>query len=307
MKVFITGATGFIGKHLTRRLLKDGGYELLCSGRNLDKLNEFKEDIKLIYLDIEEKQAVGEVLEKEKPEAVFHCAAIIKSFSPSRLRSVNVEGTRNIFQACLESGVKKVIYLSSIAAVGGNEQVPLTDELPLKAKSLYGQSKVEAEELAYSYRKRGLKISVFRPCMVYGEDEPHLLRIFVNLIRWRMFPILGDGRNKLHFVGVENLVDVMILSLLKEEAYEGTYLVADEEVLETGEMVRYIAEAIGAKPPFHIPEICKPIMKYLPFYGEFFSDRDRIYSIERLKSRLGYTPRVSIYEGLKKAALSYQK
>ncbi|MFH1868201.1 MAG: NAD(P)-dependent oxidoreductase [Candidatus Omnitrophota bacterium] len=307
MKVFITGATGFIGKHLAKRLIDDGGYEIICSGRNLRKLDDIKKKVKALYLDIEDKEAVEKALSEEKPEAVFHCAAIIKSFSLKRLRAANVEGTRNILEACLKSGVKRVVYLSSISAIGGNENVPLTDDLPLKAKSLYGRSKVEAERVADSYRNKGLKIAILRPCMVYGEDEPHLLRIFVNLIRRRLFPILSSGSNILHLVGVENLMDVMILSVSKEEACEETYLVADEEALEAGELVRYIADTVGAALPFNMPEIFKPLIKYIPFYGEFFSDSDRIYSIERLKKRLGYTPRVSIYEGLEKAVLSYQK
>lgn len=307
MKVFVTGSTGFIGRHLAGRLVKEG-FEVICTGRSLERLGLLSDKVKSVYLDIEDKEAVRKILGYEKPDLLFHCAGLVESSSLKKLRRANVEGTENVLQACLREGVKKVVYLSTIAVIIGNTEVPLIEELPYLATNHYGQSKIEAEEVALDYQQKGLKVAILRPPMVYGEGEPHLLPLLINLIRWRLLPILGDGSNKLHLVGVENLVDVMILSLRNEEAYHGTYIVADKEILSIKEIFEYIAEVLQVKPPFHISGALVPFFTHLPFAGKQFGLllKDRVYSIERLQKRLGYTPRVSVYEGLKKAVLSYK-
>jgi len=305
MKVFVTGATGFIGNHLIRRLI-DENYEVVCSGRSLSKLGNVISKVKALYLDIEDGRALKRALSQEEPDILFHCAAFVENRLPKRLFSTNVEGTRNVLNECLENKIKKIVYLSSVSVISGNPQSPLTDDLPLSATNQYGESKIEAERLAVAYRKKGLKIAILRPCMVYGEDEPHLLALLVKLIRWRLLPILGSGKNKLQLVDVENVVDVMMLCLLKEEAFEGTYIVADKEALSTKELFGYIAEAIGAKVPLQIPSSLIPLLTHLPVIGKNFSLllKDRTYSVERLKEKLGYVPRISVYEGIKRSVLA---
>lgn len=286
----------------------EGGFEVICAGRSLNKLGLLLDKVKPVYLNIEDKEAIRKILRQERPEALIHCAALLRNYSLKRLRRVNVEGTRNVLEACLKEGVRKVVYLSTIAVISGNNQVPLTEDLPYKAISRYGQSKIEAERVALYYRQKGLKIAILRPPFVYGEHESHTLSLLVNLIRWRLLPILGDGSNRLHLVGVENLVDVMMLSLKNEGAYNGIYIVADKEILSIKEVFGYIAEVLQVKPPLHIPQVFIPFFIRLPFVGKQFCflRKDRAYSIERLQKRLGYTPRVSVYEGLKRAVLSYK-
>jgi len=124
-----------------------------------------------------------------------------------------------------------------------------------------------------------------------------------------MLPVLGDGQNRLHLVYVENVVDVMMLALEKEEAYKGTYIVADNEALSIDDLFTFIADSLGAKRPFRIPEKFLPLLTSLPVIGRKFSFlmKDRYYSIESIKKKLGYTPRTSVYDGLKRAVLSYDR
>jgi nucleoside-diphosphate-sugar epimerase len=237
---------------------------------------------------------------------VYHCAALVSGRSLKKLRSVNVEGTRTVFEASLETGVRRVIYLSTIAVANGNPQIPLTEDLPLKTRSLYGLSKAEAEEVAAAYRKKGLKIAILRPCMVYGEGEPHALSRLAGGVKRRLIPVLGTGDTKLHLVSVENVVDVLALCLSKEEACEGAYFVADNEVLSVREVLDCIADALNAKKPVVLPGYIAVILARIPCIGDrvSFFLRDRVYSIERLKRILGYVPRVSVYDGLKRAVIA---
>ena len=308
MNILVTGATGFIGKRLSQRLIKEG-YTIVCAGRSLPRLDSFREKADIVYMDIENPSSVKKIIKKYRPEVVFHCAAKVDNSSLKELIRSNVYGTENVLRASLDEGVEKVVYLSSIAVISGNPQIPLTEDLPYAATNKYGTSKVEAEKIALDYRKKGLKISIIRPCMVYGQEEPHLLALLVKLIKWRLLPIIGKGENKLHLVDVDNVVDVMMLALSRDQAYDGTYIVADKEILSVAEFFNIIACSQGAKPPYHIHEKFIPVLEKVPFIGKrlLFFKKDRIYSIDSIKERLNYTPRVPVYEGLKKAVKSYLK
>jgi len=303
MKIFITGATGFIGRNLARRLLKEG-HEIICGVRSPAKVKLFLPGgTKSYRMHLEDKETIFSLLRNEKPEVLYHCAALVESRSIKNLRRVNCEGTKNVLEACLRAGVKKAIYLSSISVVSGNTEVPLTENLPFKAKNPYGLSKLEAEKIALEYRGKGLKIAILRPCMVYGEDEPHGLPRIVKGLKRRIIPIFGMGEKKLHLVSVENVVDVLVLCLSKEAAYEGSFFVADKEVLTVGEILNYVASLSGAKPPFVFPQAVADILAKIPILrrGLGIFIRDRVYSIDRLRERLGYVPRISVYDGLKRA------
>ena len=122
--------------------------------------------------------------------------------------------------------------------------------------------------------------------MVYGESEPHLLGLILFLLKHRFFPLIDEGKYKLHLLYVKNLIEAMIFSLSKEEFTEGTFFVADKEILTLKEIADIFVESIKAKPPLKIPSYLKPVLLNLPFLGrrlKFFL-RDRIYSIKKLLS-----------------------
>ncbi len=306
MKIFVTGATGFIGRNLARRLTEEG-HEVICGIRSPARAKLFlPAGAKSARIYLEHKETISRILTEERPDAVYHCAALVESRSIKNLRRVNRDGTKNVLEACLEAGVKKVIYLSTIAVASGNPEVPLTEDLPLKARNPYGLSKLEAEKVALEYRKKGLKIAIIRPTMVYGEGEPHALAHIIKGLKRRVIPIFGKGEKKLHLVSVENVVDVLIFCLSKEEAYKGSFFVADKEVLTVGEILNYVASAAGAKPPLIFPRWIADVLAKVPILrgnADIFT-RDMVYSIDRLREELGYVPRVSVYDGLKRAVVT---
>jgi len=307
MNVLVTGGTGFIGRHLVRRLSELGGYNVFCLVRNPKKAEALKPlGVELIYADITDKVSLVKVLE-HKIDIVFHCAAYVDNKPLKLLQKANVEGTENICELSLKLGVKEIVYLSSVAVICGNDGAVLTEDLAYKAANPYGESKIKAEKIVLNYRRKGLPSVIIRPPMVYGEDEPHALGLLLRLLKYRIFPLIGKAKNKLHFVYVENVVELMIFSLGKKEFLEGTFFIADNEALSVRETFTIFSKAIGANPPLTIPGFFKPLLIRLPFAGKKIKTllRDSVYSIERIK-HLGFTPTYPARESLIKSAQALQ-
>jgi dihydroflavonol-4-reductase len=230
------------------------------------------------------------------------------------LLQINAYGTQNLFQAALDKGVKKIIYLSSVEVINGNKGTVLNESLPYAAENDYGVSKIEAEKIALEYRQKGLKIAILRPCMVYGPGEPHFFNWVLRLLRWRLMFIVGKGEGLFPLVYVDDVVQAMILAEKRESAFNEIYIITGDEIPSVAEFFRLVAEMLGVKEPWYIPKwvayvpalLCEYITKiriaHLPFTRAKLNsfDRKRTYDISKAKQELGYTPMVDWREGLKR-------
>jgi len=302
MNILVTGATGFIGRNLIEELSKHKGYTIFCLVRhssNIEPLKFYR--VKFIYADITLKDTLDKITQKF--DVIFHCAALVDDKNEEELYKVNVLGTENICQLAQRLKSGRLVYLSTVAVVSGNPQIPLVEDLPYKATNLYGQSKVEAEKIVVAYRKAGLPVVILRPCMVYGEEEPHMLKSILTLLNKKLLPLINGGRNEWHLVYVKNVVAAMIFALKNDAFLEGSFFVADEEVLTTKEVMNTMACAIGSKPPWELPQSLTFFLRHTPFIGKKvnFLTKNRVYSIERIKA-LGFNPPYSARVSLKKSA-----
>ncbi|MCF7871140.1 MAG: NAD(P)-dependent oxidoreductase [Candidatus Omnitrophica bacterium] len=289
--ILVTGATGFIGSHLIKRLMGLEQYSIVAISRFPEKAKNLKnEKIKLIKADIT-KKATLKKLTKLPINIIIHCAACVEAKKQKKLNKVNVEGTENICKLAVELGVERFIYLSSVSVVSGNRRIPLVENLPYFATNAYGQSKLEAEKKVLVYRRKGLPAAILRPPMVYGEDEPHALPVLVKYLKRRMIPLLEGGKHKLHLAYVKNVVEAIIFALENKEMLKDSFFVADEQVLTTREVFKKMAEGAGAKYPLSLPRFLTPFFCNFPFLGRYFKFflKDRVYSIEKIKS-LGFRP-----------------
>jgi len=306
MNILITGATGFIGKNLVEGLFRKGGHTLFCLVRNPVKAEALEPfGVKLIYGDIADEASLDKLL-TYKIDVIFHNAACVANKNPKLLYQTNVLGSKNICELAISLGAKKIIYTSSVAVISANSQVPLTEDLPFKATNIYGESKIEAEKVILNYREKGLNIVIVRPPMVYGEDEPHMLKILLFITKYRLFPLIDKGKSKLHLGYVKNVVEAMIFLLDKKETLEGSFFVGDQEVLTVREVFDTFARVLKVRPLFNLPAWLKPIVTSLPFIGRkigFFS-KDRVYSLERIKS-LGFKVPFKAKESLAKSVQSF--
>lgn len=303
MKVLITGATGFIGKHLVKHLYQDKQYEISCLIRNPQKA-QFLNDlgVTIIYADINAPNSFN-TIPKQQFDILFHCAAHVNFKERELLFKTNVNGTENICALALKLNVKKLIYPSSVAVVSGNPLSPLIEDLPYSATNAYGESKIEAEKIVINYRSKGLPSVILRPCMIYGEDEPHALPGLFKILKYRLFPFINGGNSKLHLVYIENVIEAMLYAITHDNMLQGTYFVADNEVLTVKEIFTIFCQAIGAPSPLNIPNFINPFILNLPRVGaklRFFL-KNREYSINSLKQK-GFTPSYPAEESLYKSA-----
>ncbi len=289
--VLVTGATGFVGRHLVDKLIQLDNCSIIALSRFPEKAKKLKEkNIKLIKADISKWRELKK-LTKLPIDIIIHCAAAVEAKKKKIFDKINIVGTENICKLGVELGIERLIYLSSVAVVSGNPEIPLREDLPHAATNIYGQSKLEAEKKVLIYRRKGLPVIILRPPMIYGEDEPHALPTLLKFIRYRMIPLFERGKHKLHLAYIGNVVEAIVFALESNDMFKDSFFVADQEVLNTKEVFEKMAKGIGAKPPLSIPSFLTPLFCNFPFIGKrikFFL-KNRVYSIDKIES-LGFKP-----------------
>ena len=225
-------------------------------------------------------------------DTVVHMAALTKSTRESDYFEVNVSGTKNLIDACLESGVKKIIYISSWAASlnGGG----------------YSRSKLEAEQLI---KKSGLKWLILRPSEVYGQRAGDSINRLIRWIQRYIFvPVIGAGTCKLSPVFIDDVVSAMELSIFDEALENKTIVLAGPEELTYDELVDRVAIFLGVKRfKLHLPTgLVKFGVTIMSGFGINILVPDQIprllckksFDIDLAKEKLGYSPRF-LEEGMK--------
>ena len=228
-------------------------------------------------------------------------------------RSVNVEGTANLARQAAAKGVKRFIFLSSVKVNGEFTETgqPFTaDDAPLP-KDPYGVSKYEAETLLQKIAtETGIEVVIIRPPLVYG---PGVKANFESMMRWLVrgvpLPLAAMTNNRRSLVALDNLVDLIAMCLSHPAAANQTFLVSDGEDLSSAQLLKRMGAAMGHPARlFYLP----PALLKL---GASVLNRPGIYQrlcgslqldIAKTRQVLGWTPPVSVDEGLRRTAESYR-
>ena len=313
--ILVTGASGFVGSPVLDSLANHSNFSLRAAVRRLNhnlpsKINVIQ--VGDLAADTDWDAAVQDI------DAVIHAAArvhVMRDVAPDSLaefRRVNVEGTLNLARQAAAAGVKRFIFVSSIKVNG--EETPLgkpcrADDLPAPADP-YGISKLEAEQgLQQLAKETGMEVVIIRPPLVYG---PGVKANFQTMMRWldKNVPLpLGAIHNKRSFVALDNLVDLIITCIDHPDAANQIFLAGDDEDLSTTELLQRMSKAMG-KPARLIPVPARVLELGAILLGK----RDIAQrlcgnlqvDISKAREMLGWTPPVSVNEGLKRAVADFK-
>lgn len=345
MKILVTGGAGFIGSHLVD-LLTEKNHDVRVLVRRGEVHPAYKDDTGPQILEhiknLNVKIVYGNLLDKKTLEAacknvdiVYHLAAIAHEYKGLPIKSyydVNVFGTKNLLDVCLENNIKRFIYISSIEACGPSiDGNPVTEETELHPVCIYGKSKLGGEIISlYYYKKFGLPVTVVRPPMIYGDRNPLHARFF-RRIKGGIFAIFGSGETFFEFCYVKNQAYGIYLAGKKKSAIGETYFVS-EGSYKIGEVVEAAGEVMGNDlkiiflpkpvgyliglsfeifnkifpfPPFRVKETGRPYISRRTI--DWTTNDLYICDNSKAKKELNFKPLFSLKEGLKRTVDWYEE
>ncbi|MFH0837514.1 MAG: NAD-dependent epimerase/dehydratase family protein [Candidatus Aenigmatarchaeota archaeon] len=298
-KILITGGAGFLGSNLTEMLIGDNNIVCLdnVSTGNMDNVRDFLQNknytlIRGSIMNMDDlKKAMDGV------DVVFHYAAVVgvkKTLEePLNVLNVNLNGTRNVLEAALKSGVKKVVNLSSSEVYGEPIEVPEKEDGVLNARLPYAVTKLATELYAKAYfSEHGLKTVSVRPFNVYGPRQVSsaygfVVGIFIEqTLLGKPITVFGDGSQTRDFTFVKDNLAATVLAAEKIDDGSVTNVGTGKQttVRELAEMIVRLTNS-KSKISF-VPERKLDIVH-------------RCADITRMKALLGFTPRYSLEQGLK--------
>ncbi len=322
----ITGAPGWLGNRLVE-VLTDSRHELQCyssfSERNvrclilpsIDSTSIDKFSIEKIHGDILNIQSLKEAM--KGVETVFHLVGIIHPKKVSDFYKINRDGLKNVLDAAVQAGVKRIVIISSNSPAGVNKKRSLLlheDDTPNPYKH-YGKSKLEAERLALDFHKRGdIEVVILRPCWFYGPGQPARQTRFFQMIKKGNPLIFGDGKNLRSMSYLDNTIQGLLLAESSEKAPGNIYWIADEKPYTTLEIYETIADLlqVNLKPRF-LPRFvswgCEQVDDILQSIGLYSTDfhvaGEMVYdiacSIKKAQDELGYNPIIDLQEGMRRS------
>jgi dihydroflavonol-4-reductase len=246
MKTFITGSTGFIGTHLVERLSQTE-HELCCLVRKSSQVGDIeKMGATPLRGDVTDKDSLLEAMRGR--EWVINLANIYSFWEPNRrvFKDVNVEGTRNVMECALETGVSKVVHVSTTVVYGRPEDSPFNEESPvgLVRFSEYARTKYAGDLIAWElYEKKGLPLVMVYPGAVLGPGDPKATGQFIRDLMNRRLPAKVFQDSILTFVHVGDVAEAIARAAERENNVGEKYFVGKHQLSigEVGEMVGQIS------------------------------------------------------------------
>jgi len=333
--VLVTGAAGWLGSRLVESLvrglpehdeLKSPAVNLrirvlLLPGQDATPLKKISDRIEIVVGDVRNSGDCAKFCAEARGGILFHTAGIIHPKRVSEFFAINRDGTTNLLDAAIKSGVKRAVIVSSNSPCGCNPHPDhLFDELsPFNPYMNYGRSKMEME---LAVRERGDRIEtvLIRAPWFYGPNQPPRQTLFFQMVRDGKGPIVGSGNNLRSMAYVDNLCQGLILAAIRERAAGQVYWIADKrpysmnEIMDTIE--RLLEKEFGhtckhkrMKLPGFASEVAWLADKTLQALGIYhqkihvLSEMNKTIacSVARAEKELGYKPTVALEEGMRRS------
>lgn len=313
----VTGAAGFIGAHLVRRLAAAGGEvravdirpSLPAGARDGGEVGYHRRDIR-------DTEALRPLL--AEVDTVFHLAAAHLSarLPPQAYREVNVEAAERLATLCAEAGVRRLVHASSVGIYGHVARPPADEEAPKRPGNPYESSKLAGERAVLRRgAETGLETVVLRPTWVYGPGCPRTERL-LGALRAGRFVYVGDGSNLRHPLHVDDLLEAFLLAAFAPAAAAGRpYVVGGPRYMRLREMVEGFARALGVPPPrLRVPRVLGILLAGAAETGAgavgreppisrrslVFFENDNAFDTSAARAALGFEPAIELEEGVRR-------
>jgi len=313
MKIaLVTGGAGFIGSHLVDRLVSDGWrvrvLDNFSSGR-VENIEHHKDsrDVEILRGDLknfkEAEEAVRDV------DVVFHYAANpevrVSTTNPEIHFNENVVATFNLLEAMRKNDVEELVFASSSSVYGEPEEIPVSEEAPVRPVSVYGASKAACEDLIHAYTSLyGLRAIILRYANVVGPRLRHgvIYDFMVKLCKNpSQLEILGDGTQRRSYIYIDDAVEATLIaySTMTGKRFE-IFNVGSEDYLTVKEVADMVVNVLRLK---NVKYVYKPIGHGVGWRGDV---KNIALSIDKIKN-LGFKPKLDSNEAVRKTALILQK
>lgn len=316
MKVFLTGATGFIGARFANKLAAEG-HDVMAIGqiRSLPEKERSdalrKHGIHVMQIPLSDQGALAETA--RGCQVAYHLAAAQHEANvPDQyFWDVNVEGTRNVLKACLAARVEHVVHGSTIGVYGSALDGEISEETATRPDNIYGITKLEGEKVALGYKDE-LVVTSVRISETYGPGDRRLLKLFRAIKNGRFF-LIGSGENIHQLIYVDDLISGLELAAQSDISNGQIITLAGPELLTTRQMCDGIADVLKRKiSRWHAPMLpflviavlmektLSPIGIQPPLHRrrlDFFR-KSYYFSQEKSRKLLGFTPTTGLERGL---------
>ncbi len=317
MRMFVTGATGFIGAHFVERALS-AGHEVL---------GLYRSDGPKHSAEIERLRARGATLQRgdildppsfasalQGVDCVCHFAAAFREASADEayFERMNVQGTTNVIEAAVAAGVKRFVHCGTAGIYGQRVAGTIDERTPIRPWNSYERSKLAADERVRGIAsKAGMEYVILRPTAVYGPRDERLLKLFRSVAKGR-FPLFGRGEGRRHMIYVTDLAEAFLCACTSPLAANRELIVAGPRAVPLREMLQTLARvanrsAFGPNLPVRpmlalaavVEDTCKVLKIKPPIYRrrmDFYLN-DAAFDSKQAQILLGWQPKVDLAEG----------
>lgn len=303
MRILITGANGFIGKHLCHALSKENVDVVAVSRTTPDKHYS-----NIGYINKSIGENIDWITELKDIDVVIHLAGrahVIKEESNNPYEAyaaINIDATKHLAEQAVQAGVKRFLFLSSIGVNGNISITPFEEKGKENPQEAYAESKREAEkQLIQISKNSNLEVVIIRPPLVYGAKAKGNFQKLLNLAHLNIPLPLGAIKNKRSFIYVGNLVSFIQTCLTHKNAANQTFLISDGQDISTTALIKYIKATLN-KNHLLIPIPQSWLTSLLKLIGkQSLSDRlfgDLQVNTNKANSLLDWKPKYSIQEGM---------
>jgi UDP-glucose 4-epimerase len=294
-KYLVTGGAGFIGSHLSETLLKLGHKVIVIDNFSTStKVERIDTSLKIYKTDIENYNRTKNIFQKEKPDFVYHLAGPINLRRPITdslfKKSLNIlKRAEIVLDFCLESKVKKIIFISSGGAIYSNAKiVPTPENYPAHPTSLYGLANLIIEKyIELYYKKYGLNYIILRLSNVYGPrqwESGIIPSLITNLLRKRKPIIYGDGKQTRDFIYVSDVIRACLIATKTKK--RGIYNVGSSREVSLNKVFGIIKKILNLEiEPNHSKLVGEEL-------------RRSTLNIKKIKKELHWQPKTGLKEGL---------